>query len=110
MKINEEDRKDILSKYADDTSNELLIFLRRNYPVTIINVDWMIGDNTNKIYMIFVDDKQYHLKGNKKFLVGKIDSDLPERWDSLDKKIRRRTIKKYIDGVSNQFDNSDLKQ
>jgi hypothetical protein len=96
MIINEEDRKDILSKYNDDTSNELLTFLKRQYPVYVVNQNWM-GDSGLK--MIFVDDKSFILKGNKKFLVSKIESDLSDRWSSIESKIRRRTIKKYLDGV-----------
>lgn len=107
MRIFEDEKEDILSKYIDDTSNELLTFLKRSYPVTTINTDWLFGDTGNKIKMIFVDDKQYYLKGNKKYLVDKIDSDLPDKWSDLDKKIRRRTIKKYLDGVSLLFDNPD---
>ena len=49
---------------------------------------------------IVVDDKTRYIKGNKKYLVSKIDSIIEDEWIGLDQKIRRRTIKKYIDGVS----------
>jgi hypothetical protein len=96
MVINEQDRKDILSKYNDNTSKELLVFLKRNYPVYSMNTNW---SEIEEFKMIMVDDKSYILKGNKKFLVDKIDSDLTDRWAYVDNKVRRRTIKKYLDGV-----------
>jgi hypothetical protein len=100
MIINEQEKKDILSKYQDDTSNELLTYLKRHYPVSVINSDWMIDSGIDPIKMIFVDEKQYVLSGNKKYLVSKIDSDLGDDWTGTPEKIRRRTIKKYLDGMS----------
>jgi hypothetical protein len=49
---------------------------------------------------IFVGDKVRYLDGNKKYLVNLIDSIIEDQWIGITQPIRRRTIKKYIDGVS----------
>lgn len=97
MRITEEERKQILSKYVDDTSDELLTHLKRHFPVHEVNHDWM------KVPMKFiqVDDKTRPLMSNKKYLVGKIYSIVVDDWISLGEQKIRRTIKKYLDGVMN---------
>jgi hypothetical protein len=47
-----------------------------------------------------VDDKTRILKDNKKYLVSKIYDIVHELWDSLGERKIRRTIKKYLDGIS----------
>ena len=103
MRIDENDKKDILSKYVDDTSNELLTYLKRHYPVYISNSEWIrdMGIDPNKF--ILVGDKTYTLSGNKKFLVNKIFNDLEDHWISLGDQKVRRTIKKYLDGILSKF-------
>jgi len=98
MIIDEESRKDIFLKYINNTSDELLTFLKRHYPTHVVNREWM-EHNDAEVKLILVQNKFYNLKGNKKFLVNKIDSDLSDKWLSVEPKIRRRTIKKYLDGV-----------
>lgn len=93
--ITEQERKEILSKYSGDTSPELLTYLKRNFPVGENNLSW--GE---PLKYIVVDGKTRFIKGNKKYLVNKINSLIETEWVGLDEKIRRRTIKKYIDGVS----------
>ncbi len=94
--LTEEEKKEILSKYDDNTSSELLTFLKRNFPSGETNLDWM---NATMKY-IFVGDKVRYLDGNKKYLVNLIDSIIEDQWIGITQPIRRRTIKKYIDGVS----------
>lgn len=94
MIITEEEKKQILSKYNENTSNELLNYLKRHFPVSEIKFDW----NTEPTKQMFVDDKLYTIKNNKKYLVGKIFNYLEDDWQHLEKEILRRTIKKYIDG------------
>ncbi len=94
--LTEEEKKEILSKYDDNTSSELLTFLKRNFPSGETNLDWM---NAPMKY-IFVGDKVRYLDGNKKYLVNLIDSIIEDQWIGITQPIRRRTIKKYIDGVS----------
>lgn len=82
-----------MSAETNDTSNELLIYLRRNFPTSKIKHDWM----NEPIIFISVDGKSKLLTHNKKFLVNKIASLLEDEWSSLDVKTLRRTIKKYLD-------------
>jgi len=95
MIISEEERRQILSKYSGDTSDELLLHLKRHFPVTEIKHDWM----DEPIKFIKVGDKSRLLKNNKKYLVGSITDLLINDWISLGEKKIRRTIKKYLDGV-----------
>jgi septum formation topological specificity factor MinE len=94
MIITEEEKKQILSKYHENTSNELLNYLKRHFPVSEIKFEW----KTEPTKQMFVDDKLYTIKNNKKYLVGKIFNYLEDDWQHLEKEILRRTIKKYIDG------------
>lgn len=95
MIISEEERRQILSKYSGDTSDELLLHLKRHFPVTEIKHDWM----DEPIKFIKVGYKSRLLKNNKKYLVGSITDLLINDWISLGEKKIRRTIKKYLDGV-----------
>jgi hypothetical protein len=94
MRITEEEKKEILSKYDDNTSDELLKHLKRTYPVTTQNLDFV----KNPIKFIYINDKNKILTGNKKLMVNKIFSLEEERWESLGEPIIRRTIKKFLDG------------
>jgi hypothetical protein len=40
------------------------------------------------------------LDKNKKFIVNKISAYIEDEWIHLPTEIRRRTVKKYIDGIS----------
>ena len=53
MKITEQEKKDILSKYIDNTSDELLNHLKRTYPVVEFNVSW----KSEPIKAIIIDQK-----------------------------------------------------
>lgn len=95
MNLLYEEKKEILSKYSGDTSDELLLYLKRHFPVTEIKHDWM----SEPIKFINIQDKSRLLKDNKKYLVSKIYSMVEQLWMSLGEKKIRRTIKKYLDGV-----------
>jgi len=95
MMITEEEKKELLSKYSGDTSDELLTHLKRHFPVTEIKYDWM----TEPVQLIQIDDKSRLVKNNKKYLVGFIYNILENNWISLGEKKIRRTIKKYLDGI-----------
>lgn len=95
MMITEEEKKELLSKYSGDTSDELLTHLKRHFPATEIKYDWM----TEPVQFIQVDDKSRLIKNNKKYLVGFIYNLLENNWISLGEKKIRRTIKKYLDGI-----------
>lgn len=94
MRLTEEERKEILSKYKDDTSDELLTHLKRHFPVH--ETEPLFG-GTYKF--IQVDGKSRPLMSNKKYLVGKIYQLVEDDWISLGEQMIRRTIKKYLDGV-----------
>lgn len=96
MRISEEERRQILSKYIDDTSDELLTHLKRHFPVTEVNTTF--GGNYK---FIKVDDKSKPLMSNKKYLVSVIYNSVVDDWVALGEKKIRRTIKKYLDGVIN---------
>ncbi len=97
--ITEEERKEILSKYSEGTSDELLIYLKRHFPVGETKLDWM--EKPQKY--ILIGEKLRYIDGNKKFLISRIDSEIEDQWINLTDKIRRRTIKKYIDGISTSY-------
>lgn len=97
MRITEQERKDILSKYGEDTSDDLLTYLKRHFPTHEVSFEWMNAP----IKFIQVDDKTKPLLGNKKYLVGKIFQMVEEEWVALGEQKIRRTIKKYLDGVTN---------
>jgi hypothetical protein len=94
MNITEEEKKQILSKYKGNTSDELLNHLKRNFPVREFKLDWM----EQPIKQMYVDDKLHTIEHNKKYLVGKIFGEVEDEWIHLPKDDIRRTIKKYIDG------------
>ena len=91
-----EEKKSVLSKYSGDTSDDLLLHLKRHFPVTEIKQDWM----EEPIKFIKIDDKTRLLKNNKNYLVSKIYDIVYILWDSLGERKIRRTIKKYLDGIS----------
>jgi len=94
MRITEEEKREILSKYDDNTSDELLTHLKRTYPITTQKLDFM----KTPIKFIHIDDKTRILTGNKKATVDRLFSIEEDRWMNLGKPIIRRTIKKFLDG------------
>jgi hypothetical protein len=94
MFITEEEKREILSKYDNNTSDELLTHLKRTYSVTTQKLDWM----KTPIKYIQIEDKTKLLTGNKKNIVNKIYNLEEDRWINLGKEVIRRTIKKFIDG------------
>jgi hypothetical protein len=94
MRITEEEKREILSKYDDNTSNELLTHLKRTYLITTQKLDWM----KTPIKFIQIGDKSRILTGNKKVTVDRLYSLEEDRWMNLGKPIIRRTIKKFLDG------------
>ena len=96
MRLTEQEKKDILSKYSDDTSNELLLHLKRNFPV----YETTLSFNDNTIKLMVINDKSMLVKGNKKNIVNRISRLIEDEWSHLGDQKLRRTIKKYIDGIS----------
>ena len=94
MILSEQEKEDILKKYNDTTSDEVLIYLRRHFPVGEPTIK--IGDFNHNM-VSFEDGKSYWLEGNKKYLVNKIFGLIEDKFMSVDKSTIRRTIKKYLD-------------
>ena len=92
MIISEQEKEDIRKKYEGNYSNEILIHLRRNFPVYEFESKWMAP-----IKQVLVDDKLYMISQNKKYLVNKISSILEEMFPSVEKPILRKTVKYYLD-------------
>ena len=95
MIISEEEKREILSKYKENISDELLNHLKRHFPASEYRLDWL----EEPIKQISIDHKNYTIKNNKKYLVGKLFQYVRDEWLNLDDKTIRRTIKKYIDGI-----------
>jgi hypothetical protein len=49
---------------------------------------------------ISIDHKTYMLEHNKKYLVGKLFNYLESEWVHLGESVLRRTIKKFLDGIT----------
>jgi hypothetical protein len=96
MKLTEAEKKDIMSKYEGTTSDELLTYLKRHFPVIEIKFDWM----EKPIKQISIEHKTYMLEHNKKYLVGKLFGYLESEWVHLGESVLRRTIKKFLDGIT----------
>lgn len=90
--ITEQEKKDILDKYQDDTDPKILTHLRRHCPVTVIDAEFYKG-----MHYVLIDDKAYIVEKNKKYLVSKIYNFISEDFPDYDEKIVRRTIKKFLD-------------
>jgi hypothetical protein len=102
--LEDSEKKDILSKYEDNTSNELLTYLRRNYPVTEYPLPrYEPQTDSYKDIMtpfISIDSKSYYVEYNKKNLVNKIFFGIEDIFTNLGTDIKRRTIKKYLDMIT----------
>lgn len=94
MRLTENEKKEILSKYSGDTSSELLTYLKRNFPVYEETFEWM----KKPLRFIKIEDKIRPLENNKKYLVDKISNLIEDNWMVLGTPKIRKTIKKYLDG------------
>jgi hypothetical protein len=90
--ITEQEKKDILDKYQDNTDPKILTYLRRHCPVTVIDTEFYKG-----MHYVLIDDKAHIVERNKKYLVSKIYNFISEDFPDYDEKILRRTIKKFLD-------------
>lgn len=91
--IEQDEKDEILNKYKDNTSNEVLTHLRRHYPIhtqKILDKDYTF---------INVDDRRYFVEGNKKYLVNKLYIYVSDLFPNLSEDVIRRTIKRYIDMI-----------
>jgi hypothetical protein len=101
--IGESEKNDILAKYNDNTSDRLLTYLRRNYPIYFVNMPRYDAETDDykeiKVPMVVIDDKSIFVEDNKKRIVNKISFMLEDEFMDISSEIKRRTIKKYIDMI-----------
>lgn len=95
MRLTENEKKEILSKYSGDTSDDLLVHLKRHFPIYETNLEWM----DKPLKFIKIEDKVRSLEKNKKYLVNVISSLLENNWIHLGIPKIRKTVKKYLDAV-----------
>jgi hypothetical protein len=93
MRLTETEKKEILSKYSGDTSNELLTHLKRHFPVYETNSLFL----EKPLKFIKLADKVKYLENNKKYLVNLISEIVEESWIHLGIPKIRKTVKKYLD-------------
>jgi hypothetical protein len=97
MKILKEEKEEILKKYHGETSEKVLNHLKRNYQV----VSNHLFEPNNIINFININDKNYMIKGNRKFLVGKIFELVVDKFPDISEDVIRRTVKKYLNVLEN---------
>ena len=92
--ICESKKKDLELKYSGNTSDSLLIYLRRNYPIDTNYIEGFEKPFQN----IYVAGK-YRTLGSKKHITQLIYSDVESdnKFQNLEVDVIRRTIKKYLD-------------
>lgn len=93
MLISEQEKERILSKYYDNTSQEVKNYMKRRFPVSHYKFDWM----DKPFIQILVDDKLIPVEHNKKTLVNKIYHYISDEFPNIDEATIRRTIKMYLD-------------
>jgi hypothetical protein len=96
MSLSEQERTNKFTKYSGNTANELLTYLKRNFRTYEVNLDW----KQEPLKFVVVDYKSHHIENNKKYLVGKISNLIEDEWSHIDEPTRRRTVKKFLDGIS----------
>jgi hypothetical protein len=97
MKLTKEEKDEFMSKYTEDeTSPEVLNYLKRHFQTYKIDI---LTLNEPEV-MISIDGKSYFVRSNKKRLVNKLFYTIQDSFSNIDEKIVRRTIKKFIDGIS----------
>jgi hypothetical protein len=97
MKLTKEEKDKFMSKYTEDeTSPEVLNYLKRHFQTYKIDI---LTLNEPEV-MISIDGKSYFVRSNKKRLVNKLFYTIQDSFSNIDEKIVRRTIKKFIDGIS----------
>lgn len=80
----------------EDISSELLTHLKRNFKTYEISAEW----RQTPIKFIVINGKSCQLSGNKKTLTNRIFNEVDGDWSNLNTDIKRRTIKKFLDGIT----------
>lgn len=87
--------RQIKDKYEGNVDDGVFTYLRRNYPVSVIDLKGWQG---KPFKVIYIDDRQRPLM-SKKEITQRIYNDLEysEKFSNMDQSIVRRTIKMYLD-------------
>ena len=99
MYISEQEKKDILNQYDNqETSEKVLINLRRNYPLKITDIPGLPSQK-----YILIDDKMKWLNRTpKKDLINLLYWNIIDHFPNTDEGIIRRTIRKYINKLKSE--------
>jgi hypothetical protein len=76
--ITEQEKKDILDKYQDDTDSKILTYLRRHCPVSVIDNEFYKG-----MHYVLIDDKAHIVEKNKKYSKGEVQINLEIIFETL---------------------------
>jgi hypothetical protein len=94
FRITEEERKNIMDKYSENYNQNILTYLKRNFPVwSSGEIEWL----KKPIKFIQINGKSKTLDSNKSFLVNAIANTIEEEFPNESEDVIRRTIKYYID-------------
>jgi macrodomain Ter protein organizer (MatP/YcbG family) len=95
MKITNDVRDNIRSKYYDGIDERILTHLKRNFQV------YLIKKNMTSITLryIIINGKSYLVNNNKKYLKNRLSSFVKERFEDIQEKIRMKTIKMFLDMI-----------
>lgn len=94
MFISEDDKKEILGKYQENISEEILNHLKRRFPVS---KEIIFSEEPTPVTMIKVGEKAYFMEGHKTYLVNKLAMQILDNFPNESEKTIRRTIKFYLD-------------
>lgn len=94
MFISEEDKEEILGKYNENISEDVLNHLKRRFPVF---KQVLFSQDPVTVPMISVGNRSFFMEGNKSYLVNRLSSIVSENFPNEEEKVIRRTIKFYLD-------------
>lgn len=90
--ISEDEKKDILSKYTDNIDKSLLLYLRRNFPVSTVT----LFDDI-KMKKLTIEDKWYTVEDNKSYLTKKLKLEVQDVFPGLSEQLLVKTIRYFLD-------------
>jgi hypothetical protein len=95
MRLKEGAREEIEVKYREGTSDEILIHLKRNFPIYVIKYDWM----ETPVRMINIYSKSLPIVNNKKDVKKRLFFFLEERFPDVSASVLNKTLKKFLDMI-----------
>ena len=96
MNITEENLDFLRQRYTGETSDQVFSFLKRRVSYASIT-----NFLTNKeLKFIYIDEKQYLLNSNKKYLKHRLVMLVDKEYPNVDISVIHRTVKKFLDMVN----------